>query len=168
MAGGFIFNVTLVGESQLVGRLTSLAAPVLQALRAKIEVLTINLQTHIVRDKLHGQVLNQRSGALARSIQRRVEASQMAVFGVVFSAGDVKYAHAHEFGFQGTVTVKQHMRTMVFGKEAALPFSVGPYSMRMNVPERSFMRSSLADQRQSISAGLRDAVTEGLRLGVRG
>lgn len=168
MADGWIFNVTLVGETELVARLASLGDSVLKALRAKVEILTINLQSHIVRDKLHGQVLNQRSGQLVRSIQRRIETTALAVYGIVFSAGDVKYAKAHEFGFDGEVTVPQHMRTMVFGKEAAMPFAVGPYQMHMKLPERSFMRSSLGDQRPEITQGLKEAVVAGLQAGIRG
>lgn len=169
MADGWgIFNVTLVGDRALVARLRNLGGPVAAALRGKIELLTIALQTHIVRDKLHGQVLGQRSGQLAQSIQRRVEATALAVFGIVFSAGNVKYAKAHEFGFHETVTVKQHMRTVVFGKEAAMPFAVGPYAMKMNIPERSFMRSAFADQRESITAGLKEAMVEGLQKAAHG
>lgn len=156
-----MFNVTLVGDRELVARMKALPTSVAQSLRAKVEVLTIKLQAHIILDKLSGQVLNKRSGDLKASIQRKIEATELAVFGIVYSAGDVKYAKAHEFGFEGDVTVKQHTRTVVFGKEAAMPFSVGPYTMHMKMPERSFMRSSLKDMREEISTGLKEAAIEG-------
>lgn len=170
MAGGFIFNLTLVGDRQLIGRLETLSAPVRAALRAKVERLTIELQTHIISRKLHGQVLHQRSGALARSIQRRVEAMALAVYGIVFQSGDVKYGKIHEFGGR----TPPHD---IYPKKAdALHFVVGGREVFAKVvhhpgskmPERSFMRSSLADMRPTISAGLRAAVLDGVRNGVRG
>lgn len=162
-----MFNLALVGDTQLVVRLRNLPTAIANALRGKVEALTIKLQAHIIVDKLSGQVLNKRSGDLKASIQRKIEATVYAVYGIVYSSGDVKYAAAHEYGFHGTVEVKQHMRTMVFGKEAAMPFAVGPYAMRMNLPERSFMRSSLEDMREEITVGLKDAAVEGARKAVQ-
>lgn len=160
-----MFNATLVGDTALIVRLKTLPKSVFDALYTKVLKLSLALQAHIVRDKLAGQVLGVVSGDLRRSIQQKMDATEMAVFGVVYSAGDVKYAGAHEFGFDGDVTVKQHTRTMVFGKEAALPFSVGPYTMHMKMPERSFMRSSLTDMKEEISTGMKEAAIEGLQRG---
>ncbi len=63
-----LINITLTGDRALIAQLEALPAHVAQALRSKVEILTIQLQSHIVRDKLHGQVLHQRSGQLARWI----------------------------------------------------------------------------------------------------
>lgn len=135
---------------------------VVKAIEAKVRALTINLQRHIVADKLQGQVLNHRTGALGRSIQQLVERSGDRVEGKVYSSGDVKYAAIHEFGFHGSETVKQHMRTTVFGLKVE-PFSVGPFTRTMNMPERSFMRSGLADMAEEIVKGLRAAAVQGAR-----
>lgn len=156
-----MFNLTLVGDRELVGRLQAMPATVARALYGKVQFYAIKLQGYIITNKLSGQVLNKRSGDLKASIQQKVEASALAVYGIVYSSGDVKYAAIHEFGFEGDVEVKQHTRTMVFGKEAALPFSVGPYTMHMKMPERSYMRSSLTDMREEISTGLKEAAIAG-------
>ena len=153
-----LFNVTLVGDSDLVARLSSMPTQVAAALRSKIEVLTIQLQAHIVRDKLHGQVLHQRSGQLARSIQRRVDATVLAVYGFVFSAGDVKYAGIHEFGG------KTPAHDIYPKKAQALAFAMGGKTVFAKVvhhpgsqmPERSFMRSSLADMKGDITEQLKE------------
>jgi phage gpG-like protein len=160
-----LFNVTLVGDREIVARLERMPGAVRESLRAKLETLTIALQTHIVRDKLHGQVLNQRSGALARSIQRRIDALSSAMYGVVFSAGDVKYAKIHEFGGQ----TPPH--DIYPSKAKALHFTIGGREVFAKVvhhpgskmPERSFMRSSLADMRGEIREGLLEAVLSGAR-----
>jgi hypothetical protein len=61
----------------------------------------------------------------------------------------VKYGRAHEYGFQGTVSVKEHLRTIkqAFGKTLASPktISVRGHSANVNLPERSFLRSALRE-----------------------
>lgn len=140
----------------------NMPAEIMARLRAKVQTLTINLQGHIVRDKLQGQVLHHRSGRLGSSIQEKVTATADTVTGDVFSAGDVKYAAIHEYGFNGTVNVKASVRTILFGKTVPA-FTVPAHSRHINMPERSFMRSSLADQADAIVAGLRAAAIEGAR-----
>jgi phage gpG-like protein len=127
--------------------------------------LTINLQEHVIRDKLSGQVLNQKSGALARSIQQMVTATDETVTGEVFSAGDVKYARIHEYG--GTTPAHDIIPT----KANALAFAIGGKQIFAKIvhhpgskmPERSFLRSSLADQATEIMDGLRSATLKAMR-----
>ena len=142
--------------------LAGIPPQVMTALRDKMKILTINLQHHVVADKLQGQVLHHRTGALGRSIQTEVTESGEQVTGKVFSSGDVKYAAVHEYGFDGVVNVKPSIRTMVFGREVA-PFTVAGYSYHMHMPERSFLRSSLADQAEEIVAGIQKAAIFGAR-----
>lgn len=155
-----MFNVTLVGKDALVARLDHMPASVHSELVKETHVLAIGLQGHVINQKLHGQVLNQRSGTLARSIQEEVTEAPQSVEGRVYSAGDVKYAAAHEFGFRGAETVKAHIRSMVFGR-AVDPFTVPSFTRQMNLPERSFMRSSLADFQGRIAEGYAQAVRRG-------
>ena len=142
--------------------LDGLPPQVIEAIAKKVRALTVNLQRHIVADKLQGQVLKHRSGALGRSITTEVSTSGATTTGEVFSAGDVKYAAIHEFGFHGVETVRQHTRTMAFGRDVA-PFLCGPFTREMNVPEWSFMRSSLEDHAERIVAGIREAALAGAK-----
>lgn len=142
---------------------------VIAALRTKMQLLTINLQAHVIRDKLSGQVLHQKSGALARSIQRDVTVSDAVVTGEVFSAGDVKYARIHEYGG------KTPPHDIVPTKAQALAFALGGSNVFAKIvhhpgskmPERSFLRSSLADQAQIIMDGLRKATVDAMRKTVK-
>lgn len=152
-----MFSVTLIGKDALVAKLDAMPATVHAELVKETHSLAIGLQAHIVNQKLHGQVLKQRTGNLARSIQEQVTEGPQSIEGRVFSAGDVRYAAIHEFGFHGAETVKAHIRTMVFGREAA-PFTVGPFTRQVNLPERSFMRSSLAEFQTKIAEGYANAI----------
>ena len=161
-----MFNVTLVGDAEVVAALESMPGAVREALVTEITKLTLDLRSYIVSDKLHGQVLNQRTGNLAGSIKAGdpiVEGD--TVRGEVFSSGDVKYAGFWEFGFTGDETVQAHQRlyTSVYdGKGEKTIASVGTYTRHVDQAPRSFMRTGLADQSESIIQGLRNAVMHGL------
>lgn len=155
----------VIGSSQVIERLKQITPKVRTALQERVQRLTIQLQIHVVRDKLQGQVLNVRTGRLQRSINQAVTSDATSVTGIVSTA--VKYARPHEYGFSGTVNVKEHLRTVTqaFGKELKEPVTstVKAHTMKMNLPERSFLRSALADQRGEIVEGIRQAVIEGTK-----
>jgi phage gpG-like protein len=138
---------------------------VADAVEAKIRALTINLQGHIVRDKLQGQVLAHRSGALGRSIQHDIIRSGERTEGRVFSAGDVKYAAIHEFGGQ----TPPH--DILPSKAEALAFMMGGQQVfakivhhpGSKIPERSFMRSGLFDMSGEIVEEIRRAALAGAK-----
>jgi phage gpG-like protein len=121
--------------------------------------LTFKLATISVRDKLSGQVLKRRTGTLARSVQQSprtfmVGTDVVGTVGVANITGPggrapVKYAAVHEFGFKGTENVREHMRTVkqAFGRPLATPVQspVKAHSRKVDIPERSFLRSALRD-----------------------
>lgn len=160
MAG--LLNATLVGSKELIGRLASMPAAVSEELLKAVTIYSLKLQAHVVRDKLSGQVLGVRSGDLRRSITQRVEQSAEAVYGYVFSSGDVKYAAFWEFGFKGTEQVREHQRTMLFGKTVQ-PFTVPAFTRKVDQAARPYLRPALADMREEIRQGMIDAVKLGLR-----
>ena len=155
-----MLTVTLEGGEALTARLNGLPDKVHTALLAKIGQLTLMLENYVKTQKLSGQVLNVRSGDLRRSINSDVRDAASLIVGRVFSAGDVKYARIHEYGGQ----TRAHIIEAVNGK--ALHFVVGGkdvFVKRINhpgskMPERSFLRSSLAENRDAIEQGIRDAV----------
>jgi phage gpG-like protein len=148
---------------QLLASVDTMPAQVVAAVETKMRQLTINLQKHVINDKLHGQVLKQRSGKLARSIQQESHTDDEVVIGEVFSAGDVKYAAIHEFG--GTTPAHD----IIPNKADALAFMMGGkmvfarvvHHPGSKIPERSFLRSSLADQAAEITEGLKQAAIRG-------
>lgn len=147
---------------------------VVQAVQNKMRVLTVDLQGYVIANKLQGQVLNHKSGALSRSIQEDVLADGDTITGEVFSSGDVKYAAIHEYGGVihhpgGTPYIPNangggaEFVSKIFAsslKGAGLPVTK-PHDITM--PERSFLRSSLAEKSDEIVAGIKAAALFGAR-----
>lgn len=157
-----MFNITVVGDRELVARFGAMPGRIREALVRKTYALAFALERK-VKQKLSGPVLNVRTGALRRSIQNKVETKPAGVIGKVYSAGDVKYAGIHEFGG------KTRAHVIMAKKAAALAFmgSGGKMVFRRMVnhpgsvmPERSFMRTSLAEMRGEIESGYREAVIQ--------
>ncbi len=153
-----------VDDTKAVAKLTAMPKGVHDALLRKIQALRLQLEAHIKNDKLSGQVLNVISGDLRRSIFSDVDDEGTAIYGRAASSGDVKYAAIHEFG--GTTPAHDIFPT----KANALAFMMGGQQVFAKVvhhpgstmPERSYMRSSLADMSEMIVSGMRQAVTDGL------
>ncbi|CAJ6333803.1 Mu-like prophage protein gpG [Burkholderia pseudomallei] len=157
------FDAQVKGESQVIARIKRIVPNVRNALVQRVQRLVIALQVHVVADKLSGQVLNVRTGRLRRSVNQAVTTTDTTIIGVVSTP--VEYAPPNEYGFRGVVTVKEHLRqvTQAFGKPLTTPVTatVREHPMKMNLPERSFLRTALADQRDDILHGIREAAAEG-------
>ncbi len=129
-----------------MARLERLGSGLPTEMRVGMERLTVMLQNMVKAGKLSGQVLKVKTGRLRNSIARDVAENGATVTGSVSSP--VVYARPQEYGFQGTVSVREHMRTVkqAFGRPIdPVEVTVREHSMRMNLPERSFLRSALAD-----------------------
>jgi hypothetical protein len=155
----------LVGDEQLLQRLRALPDTVNTGLVRGITHLGIELQRQVRQERLSGQVLKSRSGALKSSIDLRVEESARSVTASVFT--DLPYGAAQEYGFAGTVSVRASLRriTEAFGRPIAeKTISVRAYERRTKLPERSFLRSALDDMspaiRNEVEAALAEAVSE--------
>lgn len=103
----------------------------------------------VVSNKLHGQVLNQRSGQLASAVAGGVETTETAT-AVTTRVGVLRgpalaYAGIHEYGG-------------IIKREGSRK---GAYVI--NMPERSYLRSSLSEQRDAILAKISKIVVEGQR-----
>jgi phage gpG-like protein len=117
-----------------------------------------------VQAKLSGSVLRVRTGTLRSSINTKIDESATSVTATIGT--NVKYAAVHEFGFHGTVTVRAHLRhiTQAWGRPIAPTVQhVGAYSRRMNLPERSFLRSTMREMTPAFQSGIEDAAGEELR-----
>ena len=134
-----------------------------QALLSKANVLAVALEVKI-QQKLSGGVLNTRSGALARSIIATVDESSADVTVRIGTSGDIKYAAIQEFG--GTIPPHE----IVPDKAKALAFVVGGkqvFAAQVNLPavtmpERLYLRSSLAEMAGDIAEGLSEAIVEAI------
>jgi hypothetical protein len=159
-----VITATLVGDAAAVARLRVISDDANSGLARAIAKLGIELQRKVQHDKLSGQPLKPRSGSLRSSIDLRMAQSGSTVSATVFS--DLRYARAQEHGYSGTVLVRTSLRRIkeAFGRPVAeRAISVRAHGRRMNLPERSFLRSALGDMtndiQDAIDAALRAAVT---------
>jgi Bacteriophage HK97-gp10, putative tail-component len=160
-----VITAYLVGDVQLLDRLRALPDAINSGLLRGITQLGIELQRHVQQDKLSGQVLRSRTGSLRSSIGLRVDQSGGAVTASVFT--DSRYAGAQEYGFTGTISVRASLRRIrdAFGRPIAeKTISVRAYDRRIDLPERSFLRSALADMapviRDEVGAALAEAISQ--------
>lgn len=151
----------LVGDEQLLERLRALPDAINSGLARSITQLGIDLQRNVRQDKLSGQVLRSRTGALKSSIDLRVDQGARSVSASVFT--DLRYGAAQEYGFAGTVSVAASLRRIreAFGRPIAeKTISVRAHNRRMDLPERSFLRSGLEDMTPAIRAAVEAGVAE--------
>lgn len=100
----------------------------------------------VVSTKLHGQVLHQRSGNLATAVAGGVEttesATEIRTRAGVLRGPALAYAGIHEYG----------------GDIRRMGSKKGAYVIHM--PERSYLRSTLGEQREQILAKISKVVAE--------
>ena len=127
-------------------------------LKTTVTAETLELQRHVVQDKLSGQVLHARSGVLRRSITAHVEESGGALRGIVGT--NLVYARIHEYG--GSVHVPAlvpvRARALHWVGPAGDVFAMSTKPHTVTIPARSYRRSALADRRDAILAALRNAI----------
>jgi len=158
-----MISAVLIGHEHLSPFLRQIYPNTQAALEDSVGRLAIKLTRKIKEEKLTGQVLKNQTGTLRRSINQRID---KAGTGIVASIGTNKsYAAAHEYGFTGTVTVKEHMREIkqAFGRPInPVNVRVRTHTMMMHLPERSFLRSALREMDQEIKTGLSDALKKAI------
>lgn len=153
--------IVAVDTSRLDAKLRRVPKQVEASVLRAVRRLAINLQGYVKDQKLSGQVLHTRTGTLRRSINQEVTQSGSSIRGVVGT--NVSYGRIHEYGFQGTVDVKAHLRTITqaFGRPLSSPVTqnVRAHTMTVNLPERSFLRSALKDFEPRILKELKAAAS---------
>ena len=159
-----MIEMQVTGDRELMSKLNGMPNKIRMALVRKITALSIQLEAHIKRDKLDGQVLHVRSGHLSQSIFHEVEDTGNAVIATVASGGNIPYAAIHEYGGRTAAheifpTKGQALAFIWGGKQVFFKSVHHPGSV---MPERSYMRSSLADMAQQIIDGMNQAVGEGV------
>ena len=154
-----MLNAQLTGADDLSARLADMPAAVRAALQAKAADLAERLRRHVVDDKLSGQVLQTRTGALKASIAAEVSDDAGQVLVRVFSSGDVKYAAIQEYG--GVTAphdiVPDKAKALAFVLHGGAVFAKRVHHPGSRIPARSYLRSSLADMAGQIIAEFKDA-----------
>lgn len=155
-----MIEVTVPNTEQLQRDLGITRARLLADLKREVTRVAVDLTAHVKGNKLSGQVLNVQTGRLRRSINYKLTETGTGIEARVGT--NVEYARIHEFGFSGTVKVREHMRK---AKEA---YKVRAHTRRVKLPERSFLRSSLQDMRQDIDQRIARVVGQSIARGVKG
>jgi phage gpG-like protein len=153
---------TLSGIDALDQQFAGLPSQLQARLEAKARDLAAALAAKVRDEKLSGQALDAKSGALKASITADVVVDDGTVTATVGSAGDVKYAAIQEFG--GRTSAHE----ILPDKAQALAFVVGGvlrFARRVEhpgstLPARAYLSSSLEESRDEIVAVLADAATE--------
>lgn len=152
----------IIGDREVIARFAAMGEKAQQSLSRAVMQLGLELDRR-VKQKLSGEVLKVRTGVLRSSTNLSVSQTPTSVLAT--EGTNVRYARVHEFGFQGTVSVRAHLRhvVQVFGRPIAATQNVRAHTRRMNLPERSFLRSALREMEPQIRTGMEAAVREGLR-----
>ena len=159
-----MISARLAGDDAAQRRLKALGETAGNGIARAITKLGIELRNAVQQDKLSGQVLRPRSGSLRGGIAVRMDQSRTRVSATVYS--NVVYAAAQEFGFAGRENVRTSLRrvTMAFGHPITpVTVDANAYSRRLDLPERSFLRSSLDDMASRIGTAVDDGLREALQ-----
>lgn len=159
-------GIEFTGREAVLARLGEAPAKIRAAAKSSLDIWATELAGYIKAEKLSGQVLNRRSGALSRSVYPDKRETADTVSGGARAGNDVPYAKIHEYGMQRNIVVSAYhrMQTMAWGKPMKTPREVlvNQHSSYVNAPERSYMRSSLREQAPEGINELRTAVREAI------
>lgn len=149
-----------VGDNALLARLNAMPDKVRSSLKAGMTKLALDLIEYIKSTHLSAPEgfsatdLHRVSGQLQRSLQQKVTADDRGVSALVYTDKTTQaYAYIHEYGASFNKMVH-----MAWGKEMK-----EPHEAHFNYPDRSFMRSSLKEQTEVITDGIKEAVAVGLK-----
>ncbi len=154
----------------LLARVAGTEQRLRDGMRSAVQRLSIMVQSGVKEGKLTGQVLHVRTGTLRRSINRVVTETPSGVFAQVGT--NVRYAAIHEYGFEGDVQVKAHVRRSALQMSAKRTkrdrksdgtILVRAHTMHMKMPARSFLRSTLKDFTGVITTTLRETALQAVR-----
>ena len=151
-----MLTFALSGDDALAARLDAFPDALQTALSAKAATLALALADTIRLDKLSGQVLAARSGALLSSIAAEVTAEGEAVVATVGSVGDLKYAAIQEYGGKTAAheILPVKARALAFVDGGATRFARRVEHPGSLIPARSYLRATLEEQGDAIVAAL--------------
>ena len=154
----------ITGVSEVVLKLKAFVPKVTESIMREIDRQSYALQRHIVENKLSGQVLKRRTGALSNSI--RVTPAKMVdgvVMGQVGSALTVPRLNGTRISL---LAVQQFGAIITAKRVMYLRFLIGDHwvrTRRVELPPRPVLGPALDDRREQIVEGLTHAVAEAMQ-----
>jgi phage gpG-like protein len=153
------YTVEVVGDDQIIARFDTMYENLRYRLHVALEEIGIEFIDWMRFNKLRGNPLHTRSGRLAENFHSDV--TDIANFINLAVCTHVPYASIHEYG--GEISIPETTPT----KSRALHWVSGGdvFAMRarahiVHMPERSFMRSTLAEMESRIVERLDQAIAE--------
>jgi phage gpG-like protein len=166
-----VIELQVIGREQLQARISGATANVRAALRGAIQASVIDMEAQ-VKEKLSGPVLKVRTGRLRNSVTSTATEDGDTITGTV--GANTPYAAVHEYG--DTYWMPPRMQTIYrktvrgelqarFVKRADSNFASdhGVRGHIVRMPERSYLRSTLAENAEAIRTRIRLAVAAGLK-----
>lgn len=147
---------TLIGREEAMARAPNIYGAMKERVRGALEGEMRRVAEYVRLNKLQGQVLNHRTGALSRAVTGQiVSETDEQIVGQVGVKG-IPYAGVHEFG--GTFDIPGHFRTQTqaFGRPM-IPTLVAVRPHQAVFPMRSFLRTSADENKGAVEAKLRAA-----------
>ena len=151
-----MISISLEGEDALQARLAAFPAEMIAGLATKAAILAQKLADKVKDDKLSGGALQAVSGALRASIVATAGIEADGAFAAVGSAGDVKYAAIQEYGGKTAAhdIAAVKAKALAFATGGATLFAKQVHHPGSTIPERSYLRASLAEMADEIIAAL--------------
>jgi phage gpG-like protein len=149
------------GEDQVVRVLANVGKSGAARMRTTMETIGTVMEAYVKVNKLSGQALHRRTGNLSRSITHRTTDAGGAINAIVGT--NASYARVHEYGAHGVVNVPSYVRmqTMAFGRPMqAMQVTVRAHPMKQNIPETSFLRSTLRETKDASVGRIRKTMRE--------
>jgi phage gpG-like protein len=159
-----MISAQITGSQQVIEKLGAIPAKVRAAAKSSLDIWATELAGYIKSEKLSGQVLNRRSGNLSSSVFPDSSETSTSVSGGARAGLDVPYARIHEYGglIPAHVVVVKNAKALCFSVGGVMRFAKSVHIPDVQMPERSYMRSSLREQAPEGIAELRAAVREAI------
>ena len=156
------YHVT--GAREVIERLGAMPQQIREAAKGSLDAWATELAAYIKADKLSGQVLNRRTGLLSGSVHPLTEDAERGIVGGAGAGAGVPYARIHEFGglIPAHEVVARNAKALAFTIDGITRFATRVQIPDVEMPERSYMRSSFDEKSPQGLEELRAAVKEAL------
>ncbi len=156
-----MITVEIINGERVAARLAGATLRIRDALSAAILASVIDMEAQ-VKEKLSGPVLRNRTGRLRNSVVSTLTDDQTTITGTV--SAKTSYAAIQEYGG----TTRAHLiqardaQALAFAMGGKMVFAKSVNHPGSNIPERSYLRSTLRENAGSINDRLRHAVQQAI------
>ena len=155
-----MINIQIIGGKETVASLEAGAAKIQGSIGSALESWAAQLASYIKASKLSGDPLHRRSGNLSASVHPIIGSTTDSVFGGAGAGLGLAYAAIHEYGGWVRARVAINAKALMIPLPTGVIFRKSARGFQM--PERSYMRSSLNERAPSGIEAIRAAIKEAI------